>query len=440
MTIKEGLSWAREQLQEACERPAFEAELMLAYHLGKERTYLLTHDTDSFTDVDDFKKLIQRRAAHEPYEYIVGSVSFYDIHLEVEEGVLIPRPETEILIDLVAEIIEKDYGCGDPSRYVKEGDVVLDLGSGSGKICYMAAQLVGEEGKVIGIDMNDDMLALARQYQNEMAEKLGGDRVEFVKGLIQNLRVDLAKVDQHLADYPITNAESLLRHQQWQQEQLKQTPLIEDDSIDLVVSNCVLNLVHDSDKSAMISEIYRVVKPGGRVAISDIICDEPVPQHLKDDPHLWSGCISGALQEQEMLEAFKNAGFIAIAYDKWESEPWQVVEGIEFRSVTITAIKPKAEACLDVGHAVIYRGPYSEVFDDEGHVYPRGQRIAVCARSYQLLTEGIYSGDFIGIEPAELGPGVAWCAPAGTIRPASETKGGHHRNTQEKCDDSGTCC
>ena len=89
--------------------------------------------------------------------------------------------DRELLSILPQEIIEKDYGCGDPSRYVRKGDVVLDLGSGSGKICYMAAQLVGDKGKVIGIDMNDDMLALARKYQDEMAEKLGSDRGEFGK-------------------------------------------------------------------------------------------------------------------------------------------------------------------------------------------------------------------------------------------------------------------
>jgi ubiquinone/menaquinone biosynthesis C-methylase UbiE len=347
--------------------------------------------------------------------------------------------DASLLAILPQEIIDKDYGCGNPSRYVKEGDVVLDLGSGSGKICYMAAQLVGEQGKVIGVDMNDDMLALARKYQAEMADKIGGQRVEFVKGLIQDLRVDLAKVDEHLQTYPVTDSKAMLKHQAWLQQQTTDKPLIASNSIDLVVSNCVLNLVRDSDKNAMISEIFRVVKPGGRVAISDIIADEVVPQYLKEDPKLWSGCISGALQEQEMLDAFIKAGFIAVAYDKWENEPWQVVDGIEFRSVTITAVKPKDEACLDVGHAVIYRGPFSEVYDDEGHVYPRGQRIAVCARSYELLTKGVYSDDFIGIEPAELKPGVAWCAPAGTIRPASETKGATH-SQGPNCDTSGNCC
>ena len=360
---------------------------------------------------------------------------------EVQPDLCCPVDYDASLLKLLPqEIIDKDYGCGDPSRYVKEGDTVLDLGAGSGKICYMAAQLVGDNGKVIGIDMNDDMLALARKYQTEMAEKLGGDKVTFVKGLIQDLAVDLDAVDAQLKQAPISDAESLIRHQQWQQKQSNEKPLIANNSVDLVVSNCVLNLVEDSHKTKMIEEVFRVTKPSGRVAISDIVSDEFVPQHLKDDPTLWSGCISGALQEQEMLDAFVKAGFVAVAYDKWESEPWQVVEGIEFRSVTITATKPKADPCLDVGHAVIYRGPYSEVYDDEGHVYPRGQRIATCARSFELMTQGIYGDDFIGITPKILQEPKTWCAPAGTLRPALETKGGAHTGISECCSGETDCC
>ena len=149
MTIKEGLSWAREQLQEACERPAFEAELLLAYHLGQDRTYLLIHERDSFPDVDKFQKLIQRRAAHEPYEYIVGSASFYDIHLEVEEGVLIPRPETEILIDLVAEIIEKE----NITR-------MAEIGVGSGAISVVLARKFPQL-QIIATDICDTPLKVA---------------------------------------------------------------------------------------------------------------------------------------------------------------------------------------------------------------------------------------------------------------------------------------
>jgi release factor glutamine methyltransferase len=149
MTIKEALSWAREELKEACERPAFEAELLLAYHLGQDRTYLLIHDMDSVANAADFKQLIQRRAAHEPYEYIVGSASFYDIHLEVEEGVLIPRPETEILIDLVAEIIEKE----NITR-------MAEIGVGSGAISIVLARKFPQL-HIIATDICDTPLKVA---------------------------------------------------------------------------------------------------------------------------------------------------------------------------------------------------------------------------------------------------------------------------------------
>lgn len=345
--------------------------------------------------------------------------------------------DRELLAILPQEIIDKDYGCGDPSRYVRPGDVVLDLGSGSGKICYMAAQLVGDEGRVIGVDMNDDMLALARKYQDEMVIKIGSNRVEFVKAQIQDLALDLAAMDAHLAQHPVANSHDLMQLRAWQDRQRKDKPLIADASVDLVISNCVLNLVHDSDKAQLIREIFRVVKPGGRVAISDIVADEAVPEHLKQDPDLWSGCISGALQEHDFLQAFIDAGFIAVSYDKWESSPWQVVEGIEFRSITITAIKPLQEACLDKGHAVIYRGPFAKVYDDEGHVFYRGQRMAVCERSCKVLTGPAYGDNFIGIAPLYDSPGVPWCAPSGTVRPVGETKGAAHH--QERCCGD-SCC
>lgn len=344
--------------------------------------------------------------------------------------------DRELLALLPQEIIEKDYGCGDPSRYVQKGDVVLDLGSGSGKICYMAAQLVGDTGKVIGVDMNDDMLALARKYQTEMAHKIGSANVEFVKGQIQDLALDLSALDKHLQENPISTAQDVIHLRAWQEKQRKESPLIADNSVDLVVSNCVLNLVHDSDKQQLIQEIFRVTKAGGRVAISDIVSDEHVPEHLKADAHLWSGCISGALQEHEFLEAFVVAGFVAVTYDKWESQAWQVVEGIEFRSVTITAIKPLDEPCLDKGHAVIYRGPFSKVYDDEGHVFYRGQRMAMCERSCKLLTSGVYADHFIGIAPMQEQTPQNWCHASGTLRPAAETKGATH---QADCASSGCC-
>ncbi len=343
---------------------------------------------------------------------------------ERQESLCCPVDYQQHLLDMLPEeIIEKDYGCGDPSRYVREGDVVLDLGSGSGKICYMAAQLVGKKGKVIGVDMNDDMLALARKYQQQMSEKLGSDRVSFMKGKIQNLALDVAAIESWLKQNPVNDMASMGKLEQELSIQAKQSPLIADNSVDLVISNCVLNLVNDKEKQQLVNEIFRVVKPGGRIAISDIISDEIIPDSLKENAELWSGCISGAFQEQEMLAMFKAAGFIAVSYDKWSDEPWQVVEGIEFRSATLTAIKPQAEACIDKGHAVIYRGPYDFVRDDEGHEFPRGERMAVCERTFELFQNDPYKDSFICIQPAVEKEAVAWCAPPGTKRPAKETKG-----------------
>lgn len=338
---------------------------------------------------------------------------------------------------LPQEIIEKDYGCGDPSRYVKQGDVVLDLGSGGGKICYMAAQLVGEQGRVIGVDMNDDMLALARKYQSQMATTLGNDRVEFRKGHIEDLALDIDAMNTWLTDNPVTDAISHQALLDWQAEQKTQQPLIEDETIDLVVSNCVLNLVHDEQKQQLVNEVFRVLKPGGRVAISDIVSDEVIPDELKQDAELWSGCISGAFHEKDFLDVFIDAGFVATSYDKWDSKPWRVIDGIEFRSVTLTAVKPEGIPCVDGGHAVIYRGPFSSVSDDEGHEFPRGERMAVCDRTYRLITEGPYQKDFIGITPQQAVEEKPWSLPTGTKRAASETKGAEY-NTPS-CGGGGCC-
>ncbi len=357
---------------------------------------------------------------------------------EKEAALCCPAPgyDPGQLALLPEEIVEKDYGCGDPSRHVREGDVVVDLGSGAGKICYLAAQSVGEAGHVIGVDMNDDMLALARKYQPEMARKLGGDRLRFVKAQIQDLALDLEAVDSYLAGHPVRSVADHARLLAWQEARRRTTPAIADASVDLVVSNCVLNLVRERDKERLVREIHRVLRPGGRVAISDIVSDEPIPEELKRDPELWSGCISGAFTEEDFLRAFAEAGFLAVRYDQWGVEPWKVVQGIEFRSVTLTAVKADEAPCLDWGHAVLYRGPYACVTDDEGHVYPRGARMAVCERTYRFLTTGPLRADFIGIAPAVVREPVPWCAPAGTRRPASETRGATHQGTGT----GGTCC
>lgn len=355
---------------------------------------------------------------------------------EVEASLCCPVDyDVELLKILPQEIIDKDYGCGDPSRYVQKDDCVLDLGSGGGKICYMAAQLVGDKGSVIGIDMTDEMLALARKYKGEMAEKLGGDRVDFRKGYIQDLALDV----NALQEYEELNNPDAEAINAWKEGQKKAAPLVADSSVDLVVSNCVLNLVAEQHRTQMISEIFRVLKPGGRIAISDIVSDEVVPQHLRDDPHLWSGCISGAFQEKAFLEAFLEAGFIAVAYDKWDADPWQTVEDIEFRSVTVTAVKPEQIERLDKGQAVIYKGPFSKVQDDLNNTYPRGERIAVSDQTFQNLMHGSLSDSFIGISAVNSSEKLEFNKAAGSLRSVKETKGGSH-SVGSSDDNSSGCC
>ena len=105
-----------------------------------------------------------------------------------------------------------------------------------------------------------------------------------------------------------------------------------------MLSNCVLNLVNPSARAALLANIRRVLRPSGRVAISDIVCDRPVPQHLQQDPELWSGCISGAWEEQAFLADFRALGFEDVSYADRSDQPWRVVEGIEFRAVTLIGV------------------------------------------------------------------------------------------------------
>src|SRR5205823_14415506 len=199
--------------------------------------------------------------------------------------------ESEYLKVIPSEVIERDYGCGDPSRYLREGETVLDLGSGTGKVCFIAAQIVGPKGKVIGIDMTDEMLEVARRNAPIVAKRTGYANVEFRKGRIQDLALDLERLDQELERRPITAAASFLAADELAQELRVKYPLIASDSIDVVVSNCVLNLVEQNSKRQLFEEIFRVLKKGGRAVICVIVSDDPVPDDLQDDPELWIGWI-----------------------------------------------------------------------------------------------------------------------------------------------------
>jgi SAM-dependent methyltransferase len=166
-------------------------------------------------------------------------------------------------------------GCGNPTAIasLKEGDVVLDLGSGAGFDVFLAAKKVGSTGKAIGVDMTDEMLEKA----NENAQKNGYTNVEFRKGDIEALPVD-------------------------------------DNSIDVVISNCVINLAPDKDK--VFKEVFRVLKPNGRLMVSDVVLVKPLPEDLKNDKDLLVGCVSGAILKEEYLNLLKQAGFTNIEIHK----------------------------------------------------------------------------------------------------------------------------
>ena len=246
-----------------------------------------------FNDLDH-KDAIQNRygsAALEKESCLCTPVSFNPKYLD----------------SLPKEVIERDYGCGDPTKYVRQNDIVLDLGSGSGKNAFICAQVVGERGKVIGVDQNKDMLNLSRGSIEYVADKIGYKNAEFIEGSIE-------KLDE-------------LNNQN--------EPIIKSSSIDIILSNCVLNLVSPESRSNLLKNIKRVLRPHGRIAISDIVSNKKVPLSLQNDPDLWSGCISGAWYEPELISDFQEIGFKNLKFAERSSEPWKIIENIEFRTVTL---------------------------------------------------------------------------------------------------------
>jgi radical SAM protein with 4Fe4S-binding SPASM domain len=200
------------------------------------------------------------------------------------------------------EVLDVSYGCGNPAALaaIKKSETIVDLGAGGGIDCFIAAKKVGKKGRVIGIDMTDEMLDKARIGAKKVAEVLGYDIVEFRAGNIMEMP-------------------------------------IEDNSVDLVISNCVINLTED--KAKVLEEIYRILKPGGRYLISDIVSDKPVPGYLKRDKEMWNACLSGALTDKDFTAVAKDAGFLNVKMTK--NYLYKKVEFIEFYSITLTGNKPK---------------------------------------------------------------------------------------------------
>ena len=210
----------------------------------------------------------------------------------------------DLLAELPADISTFSLGCGDPTSLaeLKPGETVLDLGSGGGLDCFLAARMVGPEGDVIGVDMTPEMIERAKAN----AARMGIDNVEFRYGYLEALPVD-------------------------------------DNSVDVVISNCVINL--SPDKQAVFAEMFRAVKPGGRVSVSDIVTNGELPEEIKNSMAAWGACVAGALEMDEYVEGLQAAGFtgIRVTPKTGSGELLDEIPQSSVFSASITACKPTEE-------------------------------------------------------------------------------------------------
>lgn len=255
-------------------------------------------------------------------------------------------------------VIKVSYGCGTPVGLstIQPGETVLDIGSGGGIDCFEASRRVGHDGHVIGIDMTDEMLALARLHAPTVASNLGHRRsnVEFRKGQAEALPV-------------------------------------QDQSVDLIVSNCVINL--SPDKPKVFREMFRVLRPQGRFTISDIVADQPIPNYLLYDKDKWGDCLSGALPLQTYWDGLKEAGFLGI--HQVSCVPWRAIDGIHFLSLTLTGYKISEIQMATRPSFATLIGPFSRVLDELGHTYVRGTPKSIPSEAAGLLQTPPYQGLFV---------------------------------------------
>jgi SAM-dependent methyltransferase len=276
-----------------------------------------------------------------------------------------------LIAGLHPEVVERFYGCGSPLPPALYDCTVLDLGCGSGRDCYLLSKLVGEEGRVIGVDMTPQQLETAARHRDWHAERFGYRRsnVEFLHGHIENL----AAVG------------------------------IADDSIDVVVSNCVINL--SPEKPRVLAEIFRVLKPGGELYFSDVFADRRIPAPLRADPVLLGECLGGALYWEDFRRILHALGCPDVravkqnAFGLDDPEVEAKIGMVKFRSVTVRAFKlPLEDRCEDYGQVARYLGTLPEhphAFDlDDHHHFETGRPLRVCGNTADMLAASRYAPHF----------------------------------------------
>lgn len=310
-----------------------------------------------------------------------------------------------LLAKIHDDVLARYYGCGLVLPELLDGLTILDLGCGAGRDVYVLSQLVGEHGQVIGVDMTEEQLAVARQHEIYHQKSFGykHSNVRFLHGYIERLdELDLA-----------------------------------DASVDIIVSNCVINLA--PDKAAVLREAWRVLKPGGEMYFSDVYSDRRIPAALTNDPVLYGECLSGALYWNDFVPLARAHGFTdprlvddrPITIDN--SELTEKIGNIRFYSATYRLFKLNELelACEDHGQSVVYRGtvlhhPRAFVLDKH-HFIETGKQFPVCGNTWRMLhdTRFIDHFDFYGNFDQHFGifPGCGMGIPFDNGA-SSEQKGG----------------
>ncbi|WP_018211467.1 methyltransferase domain-containing protein [Desulfitobacterium hafniense] len=283
-----------------------------------------------------------------------------------------PKEVKKALTFIADEVINRYYGCGSPLPPLLEGMTVLDLGCGSGRDVYVAAQLVGEHGQVIGVDMTQEQLDVARKYEDEQRQRFGyaKSNVKFLNGYIEDLS----------------------------------TAGISDSSVDIVISNCVVNLSPDKEK--VFAEIWRVLKPGGELYFSDVFADRRIPEYLAADPVLRGECIGGALYYEDFRRIMQRVGFTDFRYKSIRTidlDNEAIIEKVGFanfteRTVRAFKLDDLEDICEDYGQIAVYNGSisgYPHFFDlDDHHRFFTGKPLLVCGNTASMLAKTRFASAF----------------------------------------------
>jgi ubiquinone/menaquinone biosynthesis C-methylase UbiE len=330
----------------------------------------------------------------------------------------------------------------DLGALVCPGQVVLELGRGVGQTSLQLAREVGTNGRVIVVDTSAERLARGRALATEER----AEQVRFVRARMHDLYLDLDAVDRILAERPVDNAEALSRIEV-ELDDLRRQPAVPDGSVDVALCVDALNLLAHGNRADALTEIHRSLRKGGRLVLSEWVSDEHVPARLRHDEVAWSRGLGGAYSESQLLVALEEAGFYGISVEQLGG-PEHVVANIEFRRARLHAYKGKEGPCFDQKHAVIYRGPFSEIQDDDGHAYRRGVRTAVCGKTFDILSKAPYREHFELIEPVQAIPlekaPLFPCSVGALVRDPRETKGlediqPRPHSTSSKTSSSGCC-